>query len=237
MILRRSVVAFASIALTAVNLVMIFIAVARYPAIFSQPGARWAVLGPVAVLITYAAVFLWIGSTRRRSSNCNKLMRSAAFYGLLGGILDLLNIAVENGIPVVLHLPELTIGVMLTLFGSWAVLGFRITRALGSIGAGVFAAIVSAGICMLIAVTGGFATQFFVHPPEPAYVSTWSEFKTSGWTDARAFGLANTLDSALTHLVIAPTVALVFGGGASLLAQLAFAKRVNRINADRDPQR
>jgi hypothetical protein len=217
-------------ALIAVNLAMIFIAVARYRALFSQPRARFAVVGPVAVLIVYAVVFLWIGSTRRL--NCDKIMRSVALYGLLGGILDVLNIAAENGIPIALHIPALAIVVMLTLFGSWTVLGFRTTRALGSIGAGVLAAVFSAGVCMLVGVAGGFATQFFIHPPEPAYVATWAEFKRSGWTDARAFGLANTLDSALTHLVIAPTVALVFGGGASLLAQLRFGKRGNRISAE-----
>jgi hypothetical protein len=150
----------------------------------------------------------------------------------MGGILDVLNIAVENGIPIALHIPALTIAVMLTLFGSCAVAGFRTTRALGSTGAGVFAAVASAGFCMLVAVAGGFATQFFIHPPEPAYVSTWAEFKRSGWTDPRAFGLANTLDSALTHLVIAPNVALVFGGGASLLAQLRSGKRGNRTGAE-----
>jgi len=223
-ILRRSAIAFAFVALIAANLAMIVIAVARYPALFSQPRARFAVVGPVAVLIVYAVVFVWIGRTRTRRFNWDKIMASAALYGLLGGILDVLNIAVENGIPIALHIPALTIGVMLTLFGSWAVTGFQTTRTLGSIGAGVFAAIVSAGICMLLAVAGGFATQFFIHPPEPTHVSTWAEFKRSGWTDARAFGLANTLDSALTHLVIAPNLALVFGGGASLLAQLRFGK-------------
>lgn len=224
MILRRSAITFTLVALIAANLAMICIAVARYRALFFEPAARFAAVGPAAVLLGYAVVFLWIGSMRTQRFDWDKIMRSSALYGLLGGILDVLNIAVENGIPIALHIPALTIVVMLTLFGSWAVAGFRTTRALGSIGAGVFAAIVSAGICMLIAVAGGFATEFFIRPPEPAYVSTWAEFKRSGWTDARAFGLANTLDSALTHLVIAPTVALVFGGSASLLAQLRFGK-------------
>lgn len=224
MILRSSAIAFSLITVVAANLGMIFVAVARYRVLFSEPGARSAVVGPVAVLIVYAVVFLCIESMRTRRFDCDKIMRSAAVYGLLGGVLDILTIAVENGIPIALHIPALTIGVMLTLFGSWAVVGFRTTRALDSIRAGVFAAVASAAICMLIAVAGGFATEFFIRPPEPAYVSTWAEFKRSGWADTRAFGIANTLDSALTHLVIAPTVAVVFGGGASLLAQLRFGK-------------
>ena len=100
--------------------------------------------------------------------------------------------------------PVLPIGFMLIVFTSWGIAGFRIARSRRSIRAGLLAAVFSAGVCMLIAVTAGFMVQFFVAPPEPAYVSTWAEFKRSGWTDARAFGMANTLDSGFTHLVIAP---------------------------------
>ena len=222
MISRRAAIAFALVALITVNLAMIFIAVAQYRALFTQPGARIAVLGPVTVLVVYAVVIVWIG--RARGAHWEMIVRSATFYGLLGGALDVLNIGIENGIPIALHGTVLTIGLMLTLFASWAVAGFRMARNLGSIWAGVFAAIISAGICMLIAVAGGFTTQFFILRPDPAYISTWAEFKRSGWTDARAFGLANTLDSALTHLIIAPIVALIFGGCASLLAQLRFGR-------------
>ena len=77
---------------------------------------------------------------------------------------------------------------------------------------------------MLIGVAAGFVIEFFAARPDPAYVATWGEFKRSGWTDARAFGLANTLDSAFTHLVIAPIVALVVGGLGSLLARIAHSK-------------
>jgi len=67
--------------------------------------------------------------------------------------------------------------------------------------------------------TIGFVIQLFVAPPEPGYISTWAEFKRSGWIDPSAFGVANTLDSGFTHLVIAPVVALVLGGVASLIAR------------------
>ncbi len=74
---------------------------------------------------------------------------------------------------------------------------------------------------MLIAVAAGFLIQFFLIAPKPDYVSTWAEFKRSEWTDPRAFEIANTLDSGFTHFIIAPFVALIFGGGASLLARFA----------------
>lgn len=177
MVLRRSFIASLLAALIAANLTMIFIAVTQYREFFSQPGARFVILPAVAVLVVYAAVLLWIGGTRR--FNCDTVMKSAALYGLLSGALEVLNIGTETGIPIAVHKPGVTIGVMLTLFGSWAIAGLRTTRALGSIRAGIFAAVLSAGVCMLIAVAGGFATQFFIHPPDPAYVSTWAEFKRS----------------------------------------------------------
>ena len=92
--------------------------------------------------------------------------------------------------------------------------------------AGLLEALCSAGICMLIAVAAGFLIQFFVVPPKPEYVSTWSEFKRTGWTDPHAFEIANTLDSGFTHLIIAPVVALLFGGVASLLARFTLSRTV-----------
>lgn len=221
-VLGKSAIALA-IALIAANLAMIFIAVMSYRVFFAQAGARMFVGGTVGVLVVYAIALAWIG--RRRAASWEEILRNAGWYGLGGGLLDIVNIAMENGVPVALPIPTLTIGVMVTLFLSWGAAGFRTTRVLGSIRAGVVAAVLSAGMCMLMAVAGGFAIEFFLHPPDPAYVATWAEFKRSGWSDARAFGLANTLDSALTHLVVAPAVALVVGSCASLLAVVGAGKR------------
>src|SRR5215467_3806163 len=155
MVLRRRAIASVLLALIAANLAMILIAVARYREFFSQPGAQSVIWGPAAVLLVYAVVFLWIATTRR--FNLDTIVESAALYGLLGGALDVLNILAENGIPIAVRIPALTLAVMLTLFGSWAVAGFRMARAFGSIRAGLFAAVGSAGVSMLSAVTAGFA--------------------------------------------------------------------------------
>ncbi len=215
--LARNTITFTLLVIIVATLVMIFVAVNRYPALLSQPGARLFVLEPVAVLIAYAVAVVWIG--RARGSNWDAILRSAALYGLLGGGLEIVNIAIENGIAFSINTPGLPIGFMLVIFGLWGVAGFRAARALQSIRGGLLTAVASAGICMLIAVAAGTAIQFFLAVPSPAYVATWAEFKGSGWSDARAFGLANTLDSAFTHLLVAPFVALVVGGAASLLGQ------------------
>ena len=69
----------------------------------------------------------------------------------------------------------------------------------------------AAMVCMLILVGFGLALTF-ASVPSASYVSTWSEFRSSGWTDATAFGIANTFDAAYSHLLAGPLVGAVTGG-------------------------
>ena len=209
--------AFALLVLIVINLAMIAISVVRYPAFWSQPGARAFVVEPMSVLVAYAIAIVCIARTQ--STYWDGILRAAGIFGVLAGALEIINIGIESGTPFSTRGPALQIVFMLSIFTSWGIAGFRTVRSIGSIRAGLLAAVCSAGICMLIAVTAGFLIQFFLAAPRPDYVSTWSEFKRSGWTDPRAFELANTLESGFTHLLFAPIVALVFGGVASLLAR------------------
>jgi hypothetical protein len=220
--LLRAAAMFALLGLIVLSLVMTAIAVEHYPAFFSQPGARTYIAEPICALFAYAvAIFFFL---RPHSTSWDRILSTALRFGPLTGALEIVNMGIENGIPSSIHTPIAQIGFMLTIFLLWGIAGGRTARGCGSIRAGLLAAIFSAGICMLIAVTAGFLMEFFLVPPDPAYVATWGEFKRSGWTDARAFALANTLDSGFTHLVIAPIVAGIFGGVASLLARLLPSK-------------
>jgi hypothetical protein len=225
-ILRSPTIAM--LALILANLTMIAVSVAQYPAFFYQPGARIVVLESMSVLVAYAVAAVWVG--RRQGASWDAILRVATLFGMLGGIAEALNIALENGIPAI-HIPALPIAFMLVIFTSWGIAGFRAARSLNSVRTGVLTAVSSAAICMLIAVAAGFVIQFF--RPEPAYISTWAEFKRSGWTDARAFGLANTLDSAFSHLLVAPGVALAFGGVASFLDQSSSSKESSAAPVNR----
>jgi hypothetical protein len=231
-IFRRAFLAFALLAFVAINLGMAAIGVAPYPAFFSQHGAHTFVLKPVCALLAYAVAIVFIA--RRHGPYWDSILRAAMVFGGITGTIEVINVGIENGIPFLVRGPVVPIGFMLTTFTVWGIAGFRTARSLKSPRAGLLAAVSSAGICMLIAVAAGFIVQFFLAPPEPAYISTWAEFQRSGWTDARAFGVANTLDSGFTHLVVAPIVALCFGGLASLVAQLT-STRVSPSHA-RSPQ-
>jgi hypothetical protein len=213
---RRAFLVFA-LAFVAINLGMAAVGVARYPAFLSQHGAPTFVLEPVCALLAYAVAVVFIARTH--GPYWDSILGAATVFGGLSGTIEVINVTIENGIPFVVRGPVVPIGFMLATFTIWGIAGFRTARSLRSTGAGLLASVLSAGICMLIVVAAGFIVQFLLAPPNPAYVSTWAEFERSGWTDARAFATANTLDSALTHLVIAPTVALFVGGLASFAAQ------------------
>jgi hypothetical protein len=127
-------VTIALLALIVTNLSMVGVALAQYPAFFSQPAALLVVAESVSVLLTYAVVAVWVGRTR--GPDCDAIVRNATLFGLLGGTVEALNIGVENGIPAAIHSPVLPIAFMFTIFASWGVAGFRTARSLNSIRAG-----------------------------------------------------------------------------------------------------
>jgi len=154
---------------------LIALGVTRYPALLLQSGARTFVAEPLGVLAAYAIAVVCIARTH--GTYCDGILRTAIIFGLLGGALEIINIGIENSLPFAVRGPALQIVFMLSVFTSWGIAGFRTACSLGSIRAGLLAGVYSAAICMLIAVAAGFLIQFFLVPPRPDYVSTWSEFK------------------------------------------------------------
>ena len=217
-LIRRSSLAIALLTLIAASLGMAVIAVLRYPSFLIQPGARLYCFELVCALLIYAVGIVLV--PRTHSPQRDAILNAGMLFGALTGILEVVNIGMEIGIPFFMSGPRMALGFMLVVFTLWGVAAYRTTRSLGSAGAGLLAAVSSACICMLIAVTVGFAGQFFLAPPDPAQILTWAEYRRSGWTDPRAFGLANTFESGLTHLVVAPIVATLFGGLGTIIARL-----------------
>jgi hypothetical protein len=99
---------------------------------------------------------------------------------------------------------------MLGGFLIWGIAGYWVTRKTGEVKAGIVASCWSAMVSVLMAVTFGLILMS-VNVPSPAYVSTWSEFKQSGWSNAHAFAIANSFEAVLSHLVIGPIVGTIFG--------------------------
>src|SRR5882757_4601808 len=215
---RQTYLGVALFSLIALNAGMAVFAIVRYPALFEQHSALVYVLELYGILLLYAVLTVYL--VRVRGGAWNTILTNATVFGVITGTLEVINIGLENAAPAVAHVPAVSIGSMAIVFLLWGIGGARTVGSGNSIRAGMATAILSAGICMLIAVTAGFIVEFFIAPPDPVAVSMWAEYRRSGWTDAHAFGLTNTLDSAFTHLIIAPIVAVVFGGIGSLLGGL-----------------
>jgi len=191
---------------------IVVVALTRYPAFFLQPGARLMVAEPLSALALCTGLVSWAGWKPER--RWRTLFKIAASCGIIGAALEALNIAVENSSA---NSPAITLGLMFGLFLSWGFAGSRAKRTTGEFRSGILAAILSAAICMLLAVTFGCVFELLLHPPDSSSVATWTEFQRSGWTDPRAFAIANTLDAGFTHLIEAPFVAILTGIVGSVL--------------------
>lgn len=180
------------LALGGMSVGMAVVEVARYPAYFAQRGARIFLFEAICALLVYAVAVVPV--SRARGPYWDAILETAVVFGVPTGVLEVLNIAIENGLPFLERGPAVPIGFMAFVFTLWGIAGFRTARSIGSVGAGVLASVSSACICMLIAIAAGFAVEFFLATPDATAIATWNEYKRSGWTDPRAFGIANTLD-------------------------------------------
>jgi hypothetical protein len=205
----RGAFSFALVVMIAASIAMAVAAAERSPGWFLNPGAAWFLREAVLALVAYASVIVVV--VAHRGGDWDVEMRNAALFGSIAGLTEGLNVALENGIGVAVQVPAVQLAGMLFVFALWGVAGARSARELNRFRPGVIAAVMSAGVCMVIGVTAGFAMELFIAPPRPDYVTSWAEFKRSGWTDAHAFGIANTLDSGFTHLWMGPVVAVIVG--------------------------
>lgn len=210
-------IAIAALALIGCDLALAALGISRYPALFSQQGA-WEFVAELSGVLA-----IYVGAAARlftlRGQMWREVCRFGCLFGCVTGGLEVLNIGMETWLPKSAGSGALRIAFMAAVFLLWGAAAARAVRTTGSVRAGVFAAVLSAGLCMLVAVAAGFAVELFLATPDVNAIQTWPEFERSGWTDARAFGLANTLDSGFTHLLIAPIVASLFGWAGSLIGQ------------------
>lgn len=211
----HSRLATALLTCNAASLCAIYFGVREYPPFWSQAGAWIYVSQPVAALLVYSGLVVWL--SEKRGDWWNIVLRTAVAFGLAAAAVDLIGLLLEDAIVVHVHGPAIQITMMLALFMLWGIAGWRAARVLGSIRAGVLAAILSAAVCMTIAVTAALIVQLFLVRPSIADVATWGEFKRSGWSNPRAFAIANTLDSGFTHFVIAPIIATLTGSIGALI--------------------
>lgn len=202
------------IAVVLFTCVLVVIRLSEYRSYFA-PNATAYLAKLSAIFFVYICAILL--SDRLHASFRIGVFRLALICGFGSGLLEISTIAGENdAFP--FRVPQL-VG-LLSVFATWSIAGFWATLSLRSVKAGLLTSVAGAGVCMLIGVAGGVAVEMFVAPTNPALVATWQEFKRSAWTDPAAFQIANTLDSAFSHLLLAPVVAIVVGAVGAGLGKL-----------------
>jgi hypothetical protein len=193
------------------------IQVALYRPALTSPGGATSAVEAAAAFALYAVVIVWATSSRGVITNA---LNSVAFpLALLAAALQTVHLMLERfaHIPGSLDGP-VTLTFMLATFLLWGLAGYRGAYATHSVGAGVVAGCWSAVVTMTLVVAAGFFLEFFLAPPNPAEVATWAEFLRSGSRDPRAFAISNTLDSAVSHLVLGPIIGAIFSLVAGALA-------------------
>jgi hypothetical protein len=182
-----------------------------------MPGGTAYVVKAAMPLLAYGLISFWAPAIPLE--NRQPAIEVGTSIGVIGGVLQIVHMALENFGQRVGENSIITLAFMFSGFLIWGFAGYRVIRKTGDIKAGVVASCWSAIVSVLMAVTFGLILMSASFPP-PSYVATWSEFKESGWTNARAFGIANSLDAVLSHLVIGPIIGTIFGIFAIGIAKL-----------------
>lgn len=179
---------------------------------FAQPGASGYVFWLLVLLAGYISIAVWLAAKERPW--LLPFPRMALTAGVAAGLIEIGGTLVEDLLPELRFVP---IAVELAIFLSWAVVAALASRRGRSLRAGIVTAIAAAALCMAIGICGGELTEFFLHPTPASEVSQWAEFQRSHWSDAASFQIANTMDSATTHLAMAPFVALILGSAGAAI--------------------
>lgn len=214
-----------AIALPATAAAIAAAALVGTPHYFLQPLARNYLFEFASVLLLYSFIALFMGAGKLHPNRV--LATTIGIVGFASGVIESGGILLENGIP--FRVPSGIAMAIPTLiaFALWGLAAYGVMRRTASTRTALLAAVGSAMVCMMVAVTAGLLIELVLVPGDPAEITKWSEYMRSGWTDPVAFRLANTLDEAAVHLFLGPVVAAIVGlMGLSLAALLSRANKV-----------
>lgn len=190
------------------SLVLISIAAIGVDSPMKMSGGFVYVVEATLPLLAYGLIFYRVPTLRVMQGGT--VLQVGTTVGIIGGTLQIIQLALENFGRRIGENSSVTLAFMLSAFLIWGAAGFRVTRKTDEFKMGVIASCWGAMVSVLMAVTFGLALMT-ANIPSPAYVATWNEFKQSGWSNAHAFAIANSLEAVLGHLVIGPVAGTLFG--------------------------
>lgn len=208
--LKMGGVRSALLAVLGVDAALVAAGLIGYPAFLNQRGSVAYLVEPIALLAVYTVVVL--AATRSVSAARGRVLRAAALVGVVLGVLEIVNISVETftGLSGGANLAT-TAPLILGPFLVWSVVAGWAARATGSLRLGLLAAAWCAMVTMMIGVTYGFVLALVTPGRLAQDLVNDPDYLRSGWTDVRAFVLANSFDNGFTHLLGGLIVASVVG--------------------------
>ena len=211
------VVRLGFLTLVAVSVVMIGVRVALYLPVLVQPGGSLSVLAPVGVLLVYGLLGGWITAHPPRDHAA--ALRTGTACGVVSGLVSVAHMAQEAYVPLPpRELAIVTWVFILAMFAPWAFAGFAAARRTRHVPLGLLAAVWSSAVCMVLTVSFGFGQLLTSLDRLQRHDVGSPDFLRSGWTDLRAFAIADIFEAGFWHLVIGPIVALLLGGIAATAA-------------------
>lgn len=211
------------------DLLLIGLSLLMYPSLL-EAGRASTALGCVPLLLLYGCFGIVIPS--RASQAVTAALWQGTAVGLIVGVIFVIDLTVEYFVDMGSQASALsTLGFMALIFFLFGLSGARGIQKTGQLHLGVLSGVWSAMIGVMIAVFFGFVMNFFFMQRLEHIL--YADYASSGMNDPRAFTFFNSLDSAFSHLLEAPILAVVFGTcGALLMKEIAFL-RVQRSVAMR----
>jgi hypothetical protein len=201
-LLRRTM-----LAVLAIDAVQVTALTARGQLLDRPDGPRYAVFATAAIAAYLVAV---AALTRPTPPWLGPLRRVAVRFGLITGAMWATSLIVEtyaglSGWPSIAATGPLLIGGFV-LFGVSGAVGYR---RIGSKRVGVLTAIATSLICVTATITVGLTQAWFALATLARNIDGSPEYLGSSWHDLPAFAIANTLDAAATHTLLAPIIAAI----------------------------
>jgi hypothetical protein len=214
------------LAVLAADVALVAFGVLMYRPFLSQPGSLVYLAEPLGLIVVYGAVVLT--AARATRSVPRRILRVATVIGSCLGLLEVVNISVETftrlsgGANLAATAP-----LILGPFAVWSLVGGWAARATGDPRTGVLAAVWTAMVTMVVGVTFGFLLPLIAPARLERILAADPDYVRSGWTDLRAFVLANTFDNGFTHLLGALVVGTLVGLMGSAIGVRLSTRRVN----------
>jgi hypothetical protein len=192
--------------------------------------------GPGYTVLAIAAIGAYLVAvtalTRVTPPWLGLLRRIALRFGLITGAMWATSLIVEtyaglSGWPSIAATGPLLIGGFV-LFGVSGAVGYGRT---GNKRVGVLTATATSLICVTATITIGLTQTWFALDTLARNLDGSPEYLASGWHDLPAFAIANTLDAAATHTLLAPTIAAI-AAALAIAITAAYHRRDGRVRGD-----